>query len=209
MFSSCRVTQLLKRFELPPTATQAQLRAAYYKKAKVLHPDIAGPGSAEEFRKIKKEYEEAMKLLRGGGEAGGFGPDGAHGFRRPGEREQGPESSEWHGPQGEYWRANMFHEGKFKGRRVDFDPNQFRSGQRSHVRSDGQGGYYYEASGAGGTSRGAAHEHRSSSLNNGPTPAQRLRQVIVVSSGIFAGALWTFRTSRQTAARRGMPPAYS
>jgi len=66
MSPSQRISQLLKRFKLSPKATQGELKAAYLKQAKVLHPDVAGEESGEDFRKLKDEYEEAMKLLRDG-----------------------------------------------------------------------------------------------------------------------------------------------
>mmetsp|Transcript_13450 Transcript_13450/g.31626 ORF Transcript_13450/g.31626 Transcript_13450/m.31626 type:complete len:292 (+) Transcript_13450:76-951(+) len=62
--ASSRVGQLLRRFQLHPSATREQLRAAYYDKAKTLHPDVAGKSSEAAFKRIKEEYEEAMKLLR-------------------------------------------------------------------------------------------------------------------------------------------------
>jgi len=62
--AATRAGQLLRRFELPASATREQLRVAYFEKAKNLHPDIAGKSSEAAFRRIKEEYEEAMRLLR-------------------------------------------------------------------------------------------------------------------------------------------------
>mmetsp|Transcript_43048 Transcript_43048/g.99020 ORF Transcript_43048/g.99020 Transcript_43048/m.99020 type:complete len:296 (+) Transcript_43048:73-960(+) len=62
--ATSRTGQLLRRFELPTSATREQLRVAYFEKAKNLHPDIAGKSSEAAFRRIKEEYEEAMRLLR-------------------------------------------------------------------------------------------------------------------------------------------------
>lgn len=58
--------QLLRRFRLPQQATEAELKNAYLKEAKRLHPDVAGKSSEEAFQKLQQEYEEAMKLMKGG-----------------------------------------------------------------------------------------------------------------------------------------------
>jgi len=63
---SHRVAQLLRRFQLPPQASLPELREAYLKQAKVLHPDVAGKSSEDQFRQLKEDYEEAMRLLRKG-----------------------------------------------------------------------------------------------------------------------------------------------
>lgn len=60
---------MLTRFQLPPQATKADLKAAYLRQAKQLHPDVAGKSSEQQFRKLKEEYEEAMELLKKGPEA--------------------------------------------------------------------------------------------------------------------------------------------
>ncbi|CAK8989549.1 unnamed protein product [Durusdinium trenchii] len=60
------VLQLLKRLDLPSTANKAQIRAAYLRKVKVLHPDVAGKSAEERFRQLKDEYEHAMELMQKG-----------------------------------------------------------------------------------------------------------------------------------------------
>jgi len=63
--TAARAGQLLRRFNLTPKAKPAELKSAYLKQAKVLHPDIAGKESEDQFRRLQEEYEEAMKILRG------------------------------------------------------------------------------------------------------------------------------------------------
>ncbi|CAE7643653.1 unnamed protein product, partial [Symbiodinium pilosum] len=59
-----RLAQLLKRFHLPTKCTSAELRKAYYREAKKLHPDH-NPSScgAQAFAQLRADFEEAQKLL--------------------------------------------------------------------------------------------------------------------------------------------------
>ncbi|CAE7341292.1 unnamed protein product [Symbiodinium natans] len=60
-----RLTQLLKRFRLPPETTAVELRKAYFREAKLLHPD-RNPSScgAQAFAQLNADFEEAQKLLQ-------------------------------------------------------------------------------------------------------------------------------------------------
>ncbi|MDP9805613.1 molecular chaperone DnaJ [Trueperella bonasi] len=71
-------------------ATQAEIKRAYRKKARELHPDEAGGGSPEEFKEVNKAYEvlsneEKRQLYDIGGEdalsGNGFGGGGFGGFQ--------------------------------------------------------------------------------------------------------------------------------
>lgn len=70
------------------TATADEIKKAYWKKAKKLHPDIAGPEGAEALKEVNAAYEvlkneEKRRLYDMGGEAavnGGGGPGGGAGF---------------------------------------------------------------------------------------------------------------------------------
>jgi len=66
MSRSPRVQQLLRQLDLPAGAGKADIRAAYLKQVKVLHPDVAGKSAEERFRKLKEDYEEAMEMLKQG-----------------------------------------------------------------------------------------------------------------------------------------------
>ena len=58
------VLQLLRQLDLPGTASKAQIRAAYLRRVKVLHPDVAGKSGEEHFRQLKEDYEHAMELMK-------------------------------------------------------------------------------------------------------------------------------------------------
>eukprot|EP00933_Yihiella_yeosuensis_P014970 TRINITY_DN13190_c0_g1_i1.p1 TRINITY_DN13190_c0_g1~~TRINITY_DN13190_c0_g1_i1.p1 ORF type:complete len:313 (+),score=67.03 TRINITY_DN13190_c0_g1_i1:82-1020(+) len=60
------VQTLLRQLDLSSNATKAEIRAAYLKKVKVLHPDIAGKSAEERFRQLKDDYEKAMEQMRKG-----------------------------------------------------------------------------------------------------------------------------------------------
>lgn len=63
---SARLATLLRRFQLPPEATAADLRHAYFRDAKRLHPD-RNPSdlgrATREFTQLRAEFDEALKLL--------------------------------------------------------------------------------------------------------------------------------------------------
>ncbi|CAE7437256.1 unnamed protein product [Symbiodinium sp. CCMP2592] len=68
MCGAGRLAELLRRFKLAPGATQAELRGAYYKRAKLLHPDIAGEASQADFRRLREDDgslrgEKALNLF--------------------------------------------------------------------------------------------------------------------------------------------------
>lgn len=80
-----RLPELLRRFQLPSGASSAELRRAYYRRAKRLHPDLGG--SAEAFRRLREDYEEATRLFE------------------TSEEGQGEETSERQGRQSTSWRT--------------------------------------------------------------------------------------------------------
>lgn len=69
----CRLARLLHHFKLAPTATSADLRQAYLKRVKEVHPDVVCPfassrggvgrGAVAEFHKLQEHYQEATELL--------------------------------------------------------------------------------------------------------------------------------------------------
>lgn len=67
----CRLTTLLSRFQLPPVATAAELRRAYLREAKRLHPDCNPQAdrasAAHAFVRLKADFEEASGLLERAG----------------------------------------------------------------------------------------------------------------------------------------------
>lgn len=95
-----RIGALFRRFQLPPQATKADLKAAYLRQAKQLHPDVAGKSSEQQFRQLKEEYDEAMELLR-------KGPDVARTFERkyPTEARAPPRWQDSHFHAGADWRS--------------------------------------------------------------------------------------------------------
>mmetsp|Transcript_96758 Transcript_96758/g.282890 ORF Transcript_96758/g.282890 Transcript_96758/m.282890 type:complete len:197 (-) Transcript_96758:97-687(-) len=182
-----RLAEVLRRLKLPPEASQAELRKAYYKQAKSLHPDIAGPGSAEEFRQLKQDYEEAVRLMRDG--------EGPSSYPGAGPHPGGPGDAQWQTPSGQTWERGGFYsqfygKGGFKEETVDFDPRAFRARSRSHAQRDSQGGYSYAASGnfSASSSQARAEEPL--------TPAQRLRFLAFVSGSFLAGGVFISRLRR-------------
>mmetsp|Transcript_50001 Transcript_50001/g.140153 ORF Transcript_50001/g.140153 Transcript_50001/m.140153 type:complete len:296 (-) Transcript_50001:60-947(-) len=157
---SGRASQLLRRFQLPPTATRAELRAAYFKKAKETHPDVAGKSGEEQFRRLKEEYEEAMKLMR--------------------EAERYP------------------------GRRLDAQAPR-------HPGAAHPGRHGWQAH--GGYDWGPFHQHQAGAWSAGyrkppeaapvepQTPAQRIRNVVLVAGGIVVTTL--ILTARSGGGKRG------
>mmetsp|Transcript_20716 Transcript_20716/g.46145 ORF Transcript_20716/g.46145 Transcript_20716/m.46145 type:complete len:286 (+) Transcript_20716:58-915(+) len=61
-----RLINLLRTFSLSPTASEVELRAAYFQRAKMVHPDAAGslPTQGGDFSDMRNRYDEAMELLR-------------------------------------------------------------------------------------------------------------------------------------------------
>jgi len=55
---------LLRRFGLPSTATESDLKQAYFMAAKLLHPDVAKGQNGTRFVEASAAYEEARNLLR-------------------------------------------------------------------------------------------------------------------------------------------------
>mmetsp|Transcript_83444 Transcript_83444/g.131825 ORF Transcript_83444/g.131825 Transcript_83444/m.131825 type:complete len:205 (-) Transcript_83444:79-693(-) len=202
----CRAA-VLSRFKLSPTASQADLRKSYYKMAKLLHPDIAGPNAEEDFKRLREDYEQAKQILKQGSRR----PSDTS--RGPGENSSGQYQShtdygdEWHGPQGQHWKAswaNTFRKGQFTQRPVGADAQRFREKQKSHTQSDGAGGYSYTTSNFGFNTSASQHQHLV------PTPAQRLRQIVKVSSFICVAMYVFSRLGRNSAARRASAvPAFS
>ncbi|CAJ1374231.1 unnamed protein product [Effrenium voratum] len=70
---SSAVRQLLRQLDLPTNASKAQIRAAYLRKVKVLHPDVAGKSAEESFCQLKEEYEHAMEEMKQGAHGHGHG----------------------------------------------------------------------------------------------------------------------------------------
>eukprot|EP00439_Symbiodinium_sp_Y106_P031891 s6479_g3.t2 len=55
-----RLAQLLTRFRLPLETTSAELRKAYYREAKLLHPDRNPSSSgAQAFAQLRADFKEA------------------------------------------------------------------------------------------------------------------------------------------------------
>mmetsp|Transcript_55372 Transcript_55372/g.160482 ORF Transcript_55372/g.160482 Transcript_55372/m.160482 type:complete len:154 (+) Transcript_55372:72-533(+) len=61
--SRTRLATLLHQLRLPPTATKAQLKSAYFSQARMLHPDIAGQVSTDAFQALQRRYDEAVRIF--------------------------------------------------------------------------------------------------------------------------------------------------
>mmetsp|Transcript_45641 Transcript_45641/g.82405 ORF Transcript_45641/g.82405 Transcript_45641/m.82405 type:complete len:213 (+) Transcript_45641:216-854(+) len=189
-----RLAELLKHFKLPPSATQGELRRAYYGRAKLLHPDIAGEASAGDFKRLRQDYDEAGKLLtqaktgfRSSPGASGYGTSSGSGSG-PGY-EAPPEEPGYDTPGGQHWKAGAFNGGfhgytaGFKEKDVNFDPRTFRAGNQSHVRYDSKGGYSYQAAGEGGYSSSGQASSASQKVN----PAQVFKRLVMLFGTFLAG----------------------
>eukprot|EP00933_Yihiella_yeosuensis_P035079 TRINITY_DN28534_c0_g2_i1.p1 TRINITY_DN28534_c0_g2~~TRINITY_DN28534_c0_g2_i1.p1 ORF type:complete len:210 (-),score=29.75 TRINITY_DN28534_c0_g2_i1:167-796(-) len=202
-----RLAELLRGFKLPPSATQTELRKAYYKRAKLLHPDIAGEASAPDFKRLRQDYEEAQKLLRQA--QTGFredpssqqSPFGGARWQRP------PEEPGWDTPGGQRWKAGAFQSnfhGYTAGYResdINFDPSAFRAKHRSHTRRDADGGYSYEAAGSGSSS----FSSRSSEAygQRRYNPAHIFKGCILASSFVWLGRKLSSRLSENASTFQG------
>lgn len=194
---SSRFAKLLKKsFNLPTTATQAELRKAYYKKAKLLHPDIAGPGSEADFKKLQEDYDEARRLM----ESGGYEDRSRAGAEQA--QEDWPGGGAWQRPREAHWRPNAKYE--YREESVNFDPKAFRKGQKSHTWGSKQGSSYaYTSSGTGSS----WHKQQDARKPSRLSPAQQFRNLVFVSSGVFTG-LFLFSRLGQNARNiqaKGLP----
>lgn len=64
MAGNVRLTQLLGRLGLPRNATEVDLRSAYYRQAKNVHPDSGGVRASQaHFITLKQDFDEALKLI--------------------------------------------------------------------------------------------------------------------------------------------------
>ncbi|CAK9047778.1 unnamed protein product, partial [Durusdinium trenchii] len=79
-----RLAQLLRQFQLPLGASSSDLRKAYFRQAKQLHPDCnpSQTAAAEEFACLRADFEEALKLMEQKAKFGGEPPpfSGENGF---------------------------------------------------------------------------------------------------------------------------------
>eukprot|EP00747_Dinoflagellata_sp_TGD_P164927 gnl/TRDRNA2_/TRDRNA2_185547_c0_seq1.p1 gnl/TRDRNA2_/TRDRNA2_185547_c0~~gnl/TRDRNA2_/TRDRNA2_185547_c0_seq1.p1 ORF type:complete len:352 (-),score=65.03 gnl/TRDRNA2_/TRDRNA2_185547_c0_seq1:80-1135(-) len=185
-----RTASLLRRFSLSGNATKAELKKAYLEKAKEYHPDVAGPGSEEAFRRIKDEYEEAMKLLREA-EKYGYkrGPQTPYGGRpgaSPYGAGPGADGYNWQGAEGFHWRQNQADGGQ-QARNDRYYEHQY---QRSYWQQGAERHAY-----AGETAAAQS------------TPAQRLRNVALTSATVLGVTVLSYRFS--TASQPAPPTRYA
>mmetsp|Transcript_40004 Transcript_40004/g.106133 ORF Transcript_40004/g.106133 Transcript_40004/m.106133 type:complete len:229 (-) Transcript_40004:190-876(-) len=223
-----RLVGLLTRFKLPPNATKDHLRKAYYKEAKILHPDIAGEGSAAAFRKLQEDYAEANNLFENPSAAHAQSTDSSSEWQRQRGGDAGrtdsssewqrqwgayanrDDSSEWQRPRERQWKPNATHD--FTEKPLNFDPNQFRAGCRSHAFKENPDDKWYTYT----TTERPNDAHRrdpspiETPFSNARTPAQRLRVVILLATSACAAIAFSWRTGRASRAmlnQAGMPYA--
>lgn len=88
----CRLASLLRRFRLQGNASATDLRQAYFREAKRLHPDCQPVGervrAEQEFVRLRADFDEALRLL----ETGGYGGADA---ARHGAASQGAHQAPW------------------------------------------------------------------------------------------------------------------
>ena len=206
-----RLVGLLTRFKLPPNATKDHLRKAYYKEAKILHPDIAGEGSVAAFRKLQEDYAEAINLFENPSAAHADRTDSSSEWQRQwGAYANRDDSSEWQRPRERQWKPNATHD--FTEKPLNFDPDQFRAGCRSHAFKENPDDKWYTYT----TTDRPTDAHRrdpspiETPFSNARTPAQRLRVVIVLATSACAAIAFSWRTGRASRAmlnQAGMPYA--
>lgn len=68
------VQKLLRTLDLPASASKTDIRAAYLRQVKLLHPDVAGKSAEERFRQLKDDYEKAMEAMKNGESTTSAGP---------------------------------------------------------------------------------------------------------------------------------------
>mmetsp|Transcript_69170 Transcript_69170/g.165863 ORF Transcript_69170/g.165863 Transcript_69170/m.165863 type:complete len:213 (-) Transcript_69170:163-801(-) len=206
--SAQRFATVMQRFNLTKTASVRELRKAYYKEAKRLHPDIVGEGSADAFKQLQSDYDEALRYLENPpSEASASSSSGRQtgSGSRGGERTDNGFSgdwrsyrAEWTGTDGEHWNG---YEKAWKEQKVDFDPGAFRSRQTGHAKQ-GSGSYNYTTS---GRSNAPPASWATKDLKN-LTPAQVFRFIVLVSGSILSGSLIVMRLGRSARANQGRLP---
>eukprot|EP00927_Polykrikos_kofoidii_P068131 TRINITY_DN63511_c0_g1_i1.p1 TRINITY_DN63511_c0_g1~~TRINITY_DN63511_c0_g1_i1.p1 ORF type:complete len:295 (+),score=36.81 TRINITY_DN63511_c0_g1_i1:87-971(+) len=152
---SGQLAQALRRFQLPATATRAELKAAYLKRAKEVHPDVAGKAGEERFRALQEQFEFAENLLRKGPHASAATSSGAY--------------------------SNSGFNGQTSGR------YSWQSQGASHAYQEP---FYHQAGGSY-----SSHQSSSAAAMNPLTPAQRIRNAVLVTGGVV-GVAWLFSTMR-------------